>query len=100
MTREQVLVVRVYLTEGAQLERLVRYLHDDSGVRGVTVFRGITGFGPSGHIHSARLVESALDLPVVVEFFDAAARVQAVLDHLQTLVEPGHIVSWSAEVIV
>lgn len=100
MTREKVLVVRIYLNEGPRLERLLRYLHDESGVRGVTVFRGITGFGPSGHVHSAKLVESALDLPVVVEFFDADLRAREVLAHLTTLVDPGHAVSWPAEVEV
>jgi PII-like signaling protein len=95
---EPVTVVRVYLTEGRQVEALTRYLHDQSGVRGITVFRGISGFGPSGHVHSARFIDTAFDLPIVVEFFDEPGRVRAVIEHLGTLVRDHHIVTWPAQV--
>lgn len=98
MTSDQVLVVRIYLTEGAALDRLLRYLHDDSAVRGVTVFRGIVGFGQSGRVHTAKLIDSALDLPVVVEFFDQPARAREVLDHVRTIVAPWHVISWPVQV--
>ena len=42
-------VVRVYLTEHeGVLDFVLHCLHDDHTVRGVTVFRGISGFGRSG----------------------------------------------------
>ena len=55
------------------------------------------GFGPSGIMRTASLLDLSLDLPVVVEFFDEPARVEAVLKHLSTLVSPGHIVHWRAQ---
>ncbi len=40
----EVLVVRVYLTEGEKLlKQILSDLHDDHRVQGVTVFRGIAG---------------------------------------------------------
>ena len=43
MSESDVLAVRVYLHESkAHMEKLLKYLHDESKVRGVTVFRGIT----------------------------------------------------------
>lgn len=94
-----VTVVRVYLTEGEhKLSRLLGYLHDESKVRGVTVFRGVTGFGRSGKMHSASLIDMSLDLPVVVEFFDEPEKVHSVLERLITMIEPGHIVTWSAQI--
>ena len=90
-------VVRIYLHEGGgRLQGLLSYLHDDSQVRGVTVFRGMAGFGQSGEYHSSTLIDMSLDLPVVIEFFDTPERVDAMLEHLNTLVEPGHLVFWSA----
>jgi PII-like signaling protein len=90
-------IVRIYLTESqANLTKLLNYLHDDSQVRGVTVFRGISGFGPSGKIHSTHLVDLSFDLPIIVEFFDTQEKVTLILNHLNTLVEPTHIVHWSA----
>lgn len=94
-------MVRIYLTETeAHLETLLKRLHDWEKVRGVTVFRGISGFGKSGEMHSSSLLDISMDLPVVIEFFDEPAKVSAIMDHLATIIEPGHIVSWSAQVNV
>lgn len=97
MNGSEVMIVRVYLHEGeGRLPDLLAYLHDDSRVRGVTVFRGITGFGKSGQYHSSALIDISLDLPVVIEFFDTPERIEPILEHLNTLVEPGHVIYWSA----
>jgi hypothetical protein len=93
-----VTVVRVYLMEHEGLDRLVRHLHDQTGVRGVTVFRGIGGFGASRKTHGLGLVDLSLDLPVVVEFFDDPARAEAVVAGLKALVDPRHILLWPASV--
>lgn len=93
--------VRIYLTEGEGLKgKLLAHLHDIEKVRGVTVFRGITGFGKSGHLHSSSLMDMSLDLPLVVEFFDEPDKVNNILAHLRGMIEPGHMVSWSAQVHV
>ncbi len=98
MSATKVTMVRIYLTESQGLKELLAYLHDDSKVRGVTVFRAISGFGRSGVVHSSRLLYGALDLPVAVEFFDDPAKVSQILPQVRTLVEPWHIVTWQAEV--
>jgi PII-like signaling protein len=99
VSASEVTVVRVYLTEGEhQFQRLMRLLHDEEKVRGVTAFRGIAGFGQSGRMHSASLVDVSLDLPLVLEFFDEPGKVARVLEHLRMLVPPGRILSWSASV--
>lgn len=100
MNRIEVRCVRVYLTEHDKYQRLLARLHDVEKVRGVTVFRGISGFGKDGHIHSAQLIDTALDLPIVIEFFDVPERVEIIVAHLQELVPPGHILSWSAQLDV
>ena len=92
--------VRVYLTEHDKYQRLLARLHDVEKVRGVTVFRGISGFGRSGHLHSAQLIDTLMDLPIVIEFFDVPERVEAIIAHLSEFVEPGHILSWSAQLQV
>lgn len=97
MKRSEVTVVRIYLSEGhSQLENLLKRLHDWEKIRGVTVFRGIAGFGDGGELHTARLLDLSLDLPLVVEFFDEPAKVEAIIDHLNTTIKPGHILSWTA----
>lgn len=99
MSRTTVTMVRIYLTEGEGSAReIFRYLHDEAGVRGVTLFRGIAGFGKSGRIHSADLLDLSLDLPIVVEFFDEPGKVERIVEDLNEVVEPGHLVRWKAYV--
>ncbi len=97
---KQIIMVRVYLTESEKcVKKLLNYLHDDSQVSGVTVLRGITGFGNSGKIHTANLLDLSLDLPVIVEFFDSPEKITEILSHIQTIIEPNHIVHWPASLI-
>lgn len=99
MKLETVTVVRIYLTEADKvLQDLLRCLHDQAQVRGVTVFRAVTGFGRSGVVHSSSLLDLSLNLPVAVEFFDTPERVEDILKHLQDRLQPGHVVVWKAEV--
>lgn len=98
MKWQTVTVVRIYLTEGeGRLDELLRRLHDREGVRGVTVYRGITGYGRSGTMHESRWPELAADLPLTVEFFDRPERIEQVLADLEGDIEPGHILSWPAQ---
>ncbi|GMQ97408.1 MAG: hypothetical protein BMS9Abin15_1127 [Gammaproteobacteria bacterium] len=89
--------VRIYLTEGEHmLDKLIKALHDQEHVRGVTVFRAISGFGPSGKMHESSLVDVSLDLPLVVEFFDTPGRAEEIIQHIKDIIDPRHIVSWLA----
>ncbi len=99
MKHSDVTVVRIYLTEGEQLlKKLLAHLHDEEKVRGVTVFRGISGFGRSGKVHSSSLLDLSLDLPVIIEFFDEPARIRRIQSHLKDMIAPGHMISWPASV--
>ena len=96
-----VMFVRIYLTEGeGTMESLLTRLHDEEKVHGVTVFRGISGFGSTGKMHSSSLLDMSLDLPLVIEFFDVPQKVNDILEHLHKDIEPGHIVSWPATLVL
>ncbi|MGB6976665.1 MAG: DUF190 domain-containing protein [Gammaproteobacteria bacterium] len=94
-------IVRVYLTEADKLlQPVMRYLHDEVAVRGVTVFRAISGFGKSGAIHSAKLLEISLNLPLIVEFFDEPDKVTQILPRLRELVAvEDHIIAWQVQAV-
>jgi len=97
MKIETVTIVRIYIREQENLlNKLIKFLHDDSEVAGVTVLRGIEGFSGSGETHTAFLVDLSLDLPLVVEFYDEPKRVEQVIDALLRRFSLSHIVSWSA----
>ncbi len=91
-------VARIYVTEGKHVhEKIFERLHDEHKVMGVTVYRGITGFGKSGETHSSSLLDMSFDLPVIAEFFDEPDKVQTALDELRDLVPAGHIITFDAE---
>jgi len=93
----EVTIVRIYLTETEKnLSQLLKYLHQDSQLRGVTVLRGISGFGKSGKIHDSHLLDLSFDLPIIVEFFDTTAKVSHILTQINQFVAPDHIVHWTA----
>lgn len=97
MNAQDVTLVRVYCSDkGHEHQKIIDLLHREHRVAGITAFRGIAGFGKSGQLHEAGLLDVSLDLPVVIEFFDRPDKVAAVLPILHTLVGPGHIVAWSA----
>ena len=101
MNTLDVTFVRIYLTEGeGRMEGLLKRLHDEEKVQGVTVFRGISGFGSSGRLHSSSLLDMSLDLPLVVEFFDGPQKVEQILEHIRRDIDPGHIVSWQGRLVV
>lgn len=99
MKMQKVTVVRIYLSEGeTQLKNLMKRLRDWEKLRGLTVFRGISGYGESGVIHGADIVDLSLNLPIVVEFFDSEEKINGILDHIGDQIKIGHMLKWSAEI--
>lgn len=88
--------VRIYVSEEDAVGKvpaqhaIVAFLRRNN-VAGVTVLRGVEGFGASGRLHSSRLAEVPWDLPIVVEWVDTAARIQELMPGLQQMVPAGMI---------
>lgn len=98
MATQTVTIARIYLREGEhQLATLINLLHDKEKVSGVTVMRGIEGFGPDGKIHPASLLDLSLNLPLIVEFYDLPDKVEAILLHIEQYMGLSHIVTWQAQ---
>lgn len=99
----EITLVRIYISEGDHgrrktlLDEIFSLLHDRHQVRGVTVFRGIAGFGSGGEAHSADLLRLTANLPLVIEFFDTPAVVDAAIHALDGLVPGEHLLMWKAQ---
>jgi PII-like signaling protein len=98
MNTIDVMVVRIYITESAHLlNKIVAYLKNEAKIRGVSVFRAISGFGETGD-HTASFIDLSLDLPLTIEFFDSKEKINVALNHLNTVIKHEHIVFWEAKV--
>jgi uncharacterized protein len=98
-----IVMVRIYLSEADHgrrrtlMQEILTLLQDRHAVQGVTVFRGIAGFGASGEVRADDILRLNVDLPLVIEFFDEPKVVEAAIHLLDDLVPGGHIVSWPAK---
>ncbi|MHB9053638.1 MAG: DUF190 domain-containing protein [Thermoleophilia bacterium] len=56
---------------------------------GLSVFRGIAGYGSDGQFHTSKMLELSTDLPVKIEAVDAAAKIDSVLPDVYQVVDKG-----------
>ncbi|HTY73428.1 MAG TPA: DUF190 domain-containing protein [Actinomycetes bacterium] len=70
------------------------------GLAGVSVFRGIEGFGASRHVHTTRVLSLSEDLPVAVVIVDREDRIRAFLPEIEELVAGGLVLVDPVEVVV
>jgi len=66
---------------------------------GVTVLRGIMGYGATSRIHSAKMLRLSEDLPVIVEIVDTEEKINTILPFLDEAVGEGLITLEKAQVI-
>ena len=96
------LMVRIYLSEADQgkrrtlMQEILTLLQERHAVQGVTVFRGIAGFGAGGEVRADDILRLNVDLPLVIEFLDEPKVAEAAIGLLDDLVAKAHIISWLA----
>lgn len=101
--QNDILIVRIYISEADHgrrktlMREILALLQDRHAVQGVTVFRGIAGFGASGEVRADDILRLNVDLPIVIEFFDNPNVVEAALRLLNDMIPGGHIVYWPAK---
>lgn len=81
------------LWEGKPLFQALMFKLKNAGLAGVTVTRGIEGFGQLKAVHTARLLELSADLPMIVECVDLSDKIETVLPEIQTMVPRGLILT-------
>lgn len=97
MKTVDVIFVKIYITESSHmLNTIVSYLKNEAKIRGISVFRAISGFGDTGN-HTASLIDLSLDLPLSIEFFDSQDKIEPALEHLSGIIKHEHIIFWKAK---
>ena len=76
----EALLLRIFIGESDKFngKNLYHYLTEylrENHYAGVTVLRGITGFGKASVIRSSDLLDISSDLPIVIEIADTAEKI-------------------------
>lgn len=74
-------ILRVYLGESDRVDGMAAYEHiviqaHKMGLKGATVYRGVSGFGANSFIHTSKVLRLSEDLPMVVEILDEPERIE------------------------
>ena len=59
------------------------------GLAGATALRGLEGYGVHNQLHTAKLLELSVDLPIVVEIIDTVERIDAFLPTVDAAIDEG-----------
>ena len=90
----QQVLMRIFVGEsekhnGKPLYKVLLETLKAENLAGATVFRGICGFGPKGHMHSAHLLTLSEDLPMVIEVVDTQEKIDTALPKLDDIMTKG-----------
>ncbi|MFZ0711291.1 MAG: DUF190 domain-containing protein [Terrimicrobiaceae bacterium] len=101
---EDALLIRIFIGESDRYGR--RPLYEaivskarEMGMAGATVLRGPMGFGASSRIHSAKVLQLSMDLPLIVEMVDTEEKINAFLPCLDEMMNGGLVTLEKARVI-
>ena len=67
---------------------------------GVTVLRGVGGFGSSSVYHTEKIMRLSQDLPIVIESVESAERIEKILPQLDEMIGGGLVKLENVRVIL
>ena len=80
-------------------EAIVEMLRKE-GFSGVTVLRGVGGYGGSSVYHTDKILRLSQDLPIVLEIVETTERIEQILPKLDAMVDGGLITLEKVRVIL
>ena len=86
--------------KGKPLYEAILLMLRENGIAGVTVVRGIAGFGASARIHTEKNPRLSLDLPIIVEVVETEEKIEKMLPELDVLIDGGLITLERARVVL
>lgn len=90
-------ILKIYISEdskykGHNLYHAIVHKLAEVGMAGVTVIRGMEGFGHEKRVHSARIVDISLKLPVIIEIIDTPEKIEMAIPIVNEMVNEGLII--------
>ena len=85
--------------DGTPLYQAVVKQAREAGLAGATVLRGAVGFGESGHVQRASILDLSGNLPLVVEIVDSEDKLRGFLQALDGMTDIGLVTLEEVEVL-
>ena len=87
-------LLRIFIGENDRHEGLPLYewivrQARENGLAGLTVLRGLEGYGAHSRLHKAKILRLSSDLPLVVEIVDTEEKIQSFLPLIDDAVREG-----------
>lgn len=86
--------------QGKPLYEALIELFRREGFSGVTILRGVAGYGSSSRVHTDKILRLSQDLPVVVEVVEYSERIEQILPRLDAMIGGGLITLEKVRVIL
>jgi PII-like signaling protein len=98
------LLLRVFIGEsdrwqGRPLYEALMLEARERGLAGVTVTRGVAGFGAHSRLHTAKVLRLSEDLPIVIEIVDREDRIRAFLPICDEMIQEGLVTLEKVEIL-
>lgn len=98
-------LMRIHVGEGDKWKGKLLYqaiveMFRQENFSGVTVLRGIGGYGSTSRYHTEKILRLSQDLPIVIEVVETAERIEAILPRLDEMVGGGLITLEKVRVIL
>lgn len=97
-------LLKIYISEdskykGHNLYHALVFKLREIGMAGVTVTRGIEGFGQEKRLHTTRILDLTLSLPIIVEVVDIPERIEKAIPIVEEMVNEGLVMVTDVNVI-
>ena len=97
-------ILKVYIREdavyqGHSLYHALTQRLAEMGMAGVTVTRGIEGFGREKRISSSRILDLSFHLPIIIEIIDSPEKIVEAIPEIREMMEEGLLMTTDVEVL-
>lgn len=101
---EESVLLRIFIGEKHQFHHKPLYeaivlKARETHLGGATVLRGPMGYGKSSRMHTAKILQLSMDLPVIIEIVDSQEKIDAFLPLLDEMMDSGLVTMERAQVI-
>lgn len=104
MDTKEMTLLRIFISESEKINRCPAFeaivsMAKEAGIGGVTVLKGVMGYGSHRVIHSSKILDLSTDLPVIIEAVDSNEAVNKFVEKLGKIMPSGTITMENVKVM-